>query len=702
MTLTLHEPLGTRQASTPLRIGAAPAELIVPGVSQPMAVLVMEGGQWWLRPLADKVMLNGLALREPVVLADGDVLQVGSAQLQFDAAAPALLVTHLAGNDTVAPLQQQALPGEAVSAGAAEITATVEAVAERSAAQERATGRRSRAVWIGAPLLVLALLALSMLFRLAIVPVEVSPATAHVEVPGWFNWRSGTRLYLMPGSHRLHAEAKGHASLDIDVDAAANAGAAVRIALPLLPGEVAVDTGGVAAQLFVDGRLLGAVPGVVRIPAGDHELSIRAARHLDNDSRLQVQGAGIRQSLQVKLLPSFGWLVLDTSPAGGMVRVDDMPRGRAPLRLELDAGLRRLAIDAPGRRGWISQVVIQAGQTLDLGVVDLASPPPGKPTATAAAMPAGASPAAVTTASAAVPASAASSSSVTPAPPAAPASRIHSPLLGDLVLLPAGSFMQGSDRREQGRRSNEVLRTVTLTRGFYLAEKEVSNAQFRVFRAQHSSGLAMEKSLDLDNQPVSNLSWSDAVEFCNWLSLREGLPAAYERRDGRWQLVQPRNRGYRLPTEAEWEYAARRDGQHWRRYAWGDALPPPAGADNLGGQESLPQRPGPEQRLARALPDYRDEHAVVAPVGSYAKSASGLYDMGGNVSEWMHDVYASLPDAAPVSDPTGADTDGPHSIRGANWRTAAIAELRLAWRDRAAGPSQVLGFRVARSVEDAP
>jgi formylglycine-generating enzyme required for sulfatase activity len=211
----------------------------------------------------------------------------------------------------------------------------------------------------------------------------------------------------------------------------------------------------------------------------------------------------------------------------------------------------------------------------------------------------------------------------------------------------------------------------------------------------------MEKSLDLDLQAVTNLNWADAVEFCNWLSLKEGLPAAYERRDGRWQLVTPVNRGYRLPTEAEWEYAARYvDGKRWQRYAWGDQLPPPAGAANLGGQEALPPRPGPDVRLATSLPGYKDEHAVVAPVGSYARSIAGFNDLGGNVSEWVHDVYVSLPESVAVTDPMGATTDGAHAMRGANWRTTVIADLRPAWRERAPSPSQTLGFRVARFAED--
>jgi formylglycine-generating enzyme required for sulfatase activity len=275
---------------------------------------------------------------------------------------------------------------------------------------------------------------------------------------------------------------------------------------------------------------------------------------------------------------------------------------------------------------------------------------------------------------------------------------VLSPLLGTLILVPAGIYQQGSDRRELGRRSNETLRQVTLSRPFYLAEREVTNAQFRAFRASHVSGIAADRTLDLDDFAVSSVSWDDALAFCNWLSQREGLPLAYERRDGRWQLVEPFTHGYRLPTEAEWEYAARYvDGRALRRYSWGDALPPPAAAENLAGGEInagvLPARAQP------VLPDYRDEYVVVAPTGRHGRSALGFADMGGNVSEWMHDTYVSLLSAVPVTDPRGDGSAGPHVIRGANWRSTGVAELRLAWRERATGAQQTLGFRVARDVE---
>ena len=257
----------------------------------------------------------------------------------------------------------------------------------------------------------------------------------------------------------------------------------------------------------------------------------------------------------------------------------------------------------------------------------------------------------------------------------------------------------GSERREQGRQPNESLRLVTLSRRFYLGLREVTNGEFRRFQSGHSAGFVDKRSIDLDAQAVTGVSWVDAVQYCNWLSAQEGLPSAYEQKDGRWNLRVPVTTGYRLPMEAEWEYAARFGGagRPQRRYEWGDALPVPAKLANLAGSEA-------SAALERRLEGWTDDYESVAPPARFPASVLGLYDMTGNVSEWVHDAYASLTGTGAVTDPLGpvaeAGSAGRRVVKGSSWRTASFPALRPAWRDGRDSAANDLGFRVARYADE--
>jgi len=252
----------------------------------------------------------------------------------------------------------------------------------------------------------------------------------------------------------------------------------------------------------------------------------------------------------------------------------------------------------------------------------------------------------------------------------------------------------GASRREAGRRANESARLVALKRPFYLAEKEVSNAQFQAFMAAHAAGSAEGVALGADSLPVVNVSWEDAARFCNWLSQRDGLPAAYKEVAGKPQVVTPMTTGYRLPTEAEWAYVARK---HERaavvRYSWPGGYPPTGKAGNFADASIA-------DTLASTVPDYNDGFRGPAPVGSFP-ARSGFYDLSGNVAEWMQDYYAVYPGMAGtlVTDPAGPATGDHHVVRGSSWRQGGISELRLSYRDYSRGPRPDLGFRIARYAE---
>jgi len=264
-----------------------------------------------------------------------------------------------------------------------------------------------------------------------------------------------------------------------------------------------------------------------------------------------------------------------------------------------------------------------------------------------------------------------------------------------LILVKGGQIKMGAPRREPGRRANEPLRDVELARPFYMATTEVTNAQFREFLASHDSGRAGTQSLNVDTYPVVRVTWPQAAAYCNWLSQRDKLPPTYERRGGTLVAKVPLTTGYRLPTEAEWARVARYPGgQGPLRYPWGKAFPIPPEAGNYGDQSA-------REILRRTLPDFTDSYAATAPVSSLGPNALGFFHLGGNVAEWMHDLYAITPSISGkrVTDPTGPAEGEYHVIKGASWRHASVTELRLSYRDYGKEARPDLGFRIARYAE---
>ena len=244
------------------------------------------------------------------------------------------------------------------------------------------------------------------------------------------------------------------------------------------------------------------------------------------------------------------------------------------------------------------------------------------------------------------------------------------------AVISAGEFLMGSPAGEKNRSSDEHQHRVRITQAFHLGVFEVTQAQYERVMGKNpssfsSSGTSKDKVAGKDTSkfPVEKVSWDDAVEFCRRLS---NLPE--ERAAGNT---------YRLPTEAEWEYACRAGTT--TPFHFGSVLNGKQ-ANCDGGLPYGTETKGPYlQRTMR--------------VGSFAPNAFGLYDMHGNVYEWCADWYDSdYYKNSPVSDPRGPSSGSYRVFRGGSWYYYARG-CRSAYRSRDTpdGRYDSLGFRVLRS-----
>jgi uncharacterized protein (TIGR02996 family) len=248
-----------------------------------------------------------------------------------------------------------------------------------------------------------------------------------------------------------------------------------------------------------------------------------------------------------------------------------------------------------------------------------------------------------------------------------------------LALIPPGRFRMGSPRGEPGRMDDEFAHEVQITQPFYLGVFPVTQAQFQQITRRTPShfskgggGRERVAGMDTSDFPVERVQWGEAVSFCNRLSLRKDEKKA--------------NRHYRLPTEAEWEYACRGGSASTTAFHQGPQLTVHDANIN-----SLPTDGDPpeDQPLRRTC-----------EVGSYRPNAFGLYDMHGNVWEWCHDWHNDnhYRERAPV-DPRGPAGGHGRVIRGGSWgarwpHTRAARRHSCSPNDRIYG----FGFRVVMTV----
>jgi formylglycine-generating enzyme required for sulfatase activity len=203
----------------------------------------------------------------------------------------------------------------------------------------------------------------------------------------------------------------------------------------------------------------------------------------------------------------------------------------------------------------------------------------------------------------------------------------------EMVLLPAGEFLMGDDAGEDDEKPAHRVQLGA----FYIDTAEVTQASFQAMMGRNPS-----KSVG-PQKPVERVSWYAAVQYCNMRSGREGLQPCYDLKTLKCDFAAD---GYRLPTEAEWEYACRAGTA--TRWSFGDN---PAELAKYGWFKG-------------------NAGGTTHPVQEKQPNAWGLYDMQGNVAEWCNDFYSERYDASgPSKDPTGPTSGDERVLRGGSWST---------------------------------
>ena len=480
------------------------------------------------------------------------------------------------------------------------------------------------------------------------------------------------------------------------------------------------------ANIELDGtKLMAKTPTAIKVPSGEREILVRLAGYKDHRERfLSVAGQALTLE-KIKLVKADVLLKVKSNPSDASVIVNGQYAGQTPINLELRSDKKqKLKILKTGYVQYQQSLTLKPNQTKsiyaklikNLGKVSIEVEPKAASTLVNGQT-IGQGDHSITlptepqNISIKLEGYASFSKSITPKlgitqsikvrlltnqeARLAAMTPVTSTHLGqNLVLLQPFDFQMGASRREPGRRANETLRQINMDRLFYLGTKEVTNKEFRQFAEGHDSGKYEEQTLNEDDMPVARIGWQDAALFCNWLSEQSNLEPFYQIEFGQIIGYDKNATGYRLPTEAEWAWAARAQetqGLPLKKFPWGERLPPPDRTGNYADRSAA-------HLVGRIIFGYNDNYTVAAPVATYKADSRGLFDLGGNVAEWIHDYY-EIPGKEETRDPIGPAQGDFHVIKGSSWMHGTVTDLRYSFRDYGVDGRHDVGFRIARYAE---
>lgn len=517
-------------------------------------------------------------------------------------------------------------------------------------------------------------------------------------------------LTVPAGTYTVTARHPAYESASVDIKADIAETIEKTLSLTPVSGSVDINSQPSGASVQIDGETVGKTPLTLPQSGGSHKITVSLSGYEPITDEIMITADANAVSRDYRLIPEQAILNVQTSPSQGLLTIDGNPVSGREVSVEANTE-HTVSYSAPGFAAQKQSVNLPPGQTSSLrfnlspvnGEVVIKANLPAE--VFIDGKKAGSTPLTTQlqtlthTIEIRKPGYRTVSKSVTPS-----ANKLTSvnaelltefdarrregqPLFAQTIgiefeTLKPDTFVMGSAPNEAGRQRNEHQYPVTFTRAFWLSKHEITEAQYARFKGSNDSS----------KKPVSDVSWLDAARFTNWLSEQEGLAPFYIIEKGGLRGIDPASTGYRLPTEAEWEYAAKK---HRRaattKYVWGSQ-------DRLRDKQGNFADASLKGKQTFTLKDYNDGFEGKAPVGSFDPERGGLFDLDGNVREWVHDFYTLSPpdNGAAKEDYLGSAPSSSHVVKGGSFKTGRLKRLRASMRTGESDAQDDIGFRIAR------